>query len=613
MTDTYLQQLLRLPEVTSAYLSPDGRWIAFDWNRRHPNRDVFLSPADGSAPPLALSHTPEATRFVSWAPDSRAVVVAEDHNGDERLRLFRVDIDDPGLMQPLTEDNPHCFLRGGSLSPDGRFLYYGANHDFERRQSLEATWIYRHDLQSGQRRVLARPQRPDYSVPVLNRQGTHLLYSRRDRHPSGRQFHLIDLVSGEDVEILNLGDRTKLFARWFPDGETILVLAESTGNGRQQHASLGIFHRPSRSIRWLIDDPERYIKGAWTSPDGLVVVDEVRHACHRPTWLDPASGAETPFPILPGNLLPLGRTASGKWAAIYYAADTPNDLMIFDDDLQSPLGLHSLTNLWQLTAFDRRRLVLPEDFRWTSRDGLQVQGWLYRAHPNPRRAIIRIHGGPTMHAENELRPEIQYYLARGFNVLAVNYRGSTGFGLAYREMIKEDGWGGREQEDIAGGAQALIAAGLAEAGRVGVTGTSFGGYSAWCQITRWPPEVIAAAAPICGMTDLVTDFETTRPDLRPVSIDMMGGTPQEIPQKYHDRSPVHFVENIRGALFIVQGSQDPNVTPKNVHQVTARLDAYHVPYELLFFADEGHGILKPANQQQLFTRLADFFEQSLGA
>jgi dipeptidyl aminopeptidase/acylaminoacyl peptidase len=257
--------------------------------------------------------------------------------------------------------------------------------------------------------------------------------------------------------------------------------------------------------------------------------------------------------------------------------------------------------------------VLPEDFRWTSRDGLQVQGWLYRAHPNPRRAIIRIHGGPTMHAENELRPEIQYYLARGFNVLAVNYRGSTGFGLAYREMIKEDGWGGREQEDIASGAQALIAAGLAEAGRVGVTGTSFGGYSAWCQITRWTPEVIAAAAPICGMTDLVTDFETTRPDLRPVSIDMMGGTPQEIPQKYHDRSPVHFVENIRGALFIVQGSQDPNVTPKNVHQVTARLDAYHVPYELLVFADEGHGILKPANQQQLFTRLADFFEQSLGA
>ncbi|MCD4671333.1 MAG: prolyl oligopeptidase family serine peptidase, partial [Anaerolineaceae bacterium] len=273
----------------------------------------------------------------------------------------------------------------------------------------------------------------------------------------------------------------------------------------------------------------------------------------------------------------------------------------------------SLTHLWQVTELDdRQRLVLPEDFRWTSTDGTQIQGWLYRTASNAKRAIIRIHGGPTMHAENYLRPELQYYLARGFNVLTVNYRGSTGFGLAYREKIKEDGWGGREQDDIASGAQALIAAGLAEPGRVGVTGTSFGGYSAWCLITRWPPEVIAAAAPICGMTDLVTDYETTRPDLRPLSTDMMGGTPQELPKKYHTRSPVHFVENIRGALLIVQGSQDPNVTPENVHQVTARLDEHHIPYELLVFPDEGHGILKPGNQQRLFTRLADFFDQALG-
>jgi dipeptidyl aminopeptidase/acylaminoacyl peptidase len=460
--------------------------------------------------------------------------------------------------------------------------------------------------------VLTRPRHPDYSVPVPNRQGTHLLYSRRDRHPSGRQFHLIDLASGEDSEILNLGDRVKLFARWFPDGENILVLSESTGNGRQEHASLGVYHWPSASLTWLIDDPQRYIKGAWTSPDGTIIVDEVRDACHRPSWLDPASGAETPFPELPGNLLPLGRTARGEWAALYYAADTPNDLVRFSEDARLAAGLHSLTGLWLLTSLERSRLMLPEDFRWTSRDGLPIQGWLYRARPNPHRAIIRIHGGPTMHAENEMRPEIQYYLERGFNVLAINYRGSTGFGLTYRDKIKEDGWGGREQDDIAAGAQALIDAGLAEPGRVGVTGTSFGGYSTWCLITRYAPSLIAAAAPICGMTDLVTDFETTRPDLRPVSIDMMGGTPEQIPQKYHDRSPVHFVQKIRGALLIVQGSQDPNVTPENVHQVTARLDEQCIPYELLVFADEGHGILKPANQRQLFTRLADFFEKALG-
>ena len=613
MPDQFLQQLLRLPEVTSAYLSPDGRHIAFNWNRRHPNRDVFVVPADGSTPPAALTHTPEATRFVSWTPGSDAVVVAEDHNGDERVRLFKVSMDAPGSMQPLTEDGPPCFLRGGSLSPCGRFLYYGANYDFSSNEPQEATWIYRHHLHNGQRDVLARPAMPDYSVPVLNRQGTHLLYSRRDHHPSGRQFHLIDLATGADREILNFGARHKLFARWFPDGEHILVLSESTGDGPQQHASLGIYHWPGASIRWLIDDPARYIKGAWTSPDGRIIVDEIRDACHRPTWLDPVSGQEKPFPNLPGNLLPLGWTAAGEWAAITYAADTPNDLVRFNDKAHNADDLHSLTGLWQLTDLDRSRLTLPEDFRWSAPDGTQVQGWLYRAQPNPRRAIIRIHGGPTMHAENEMRPEIQYYLSHGFNVLAVNYRGSTGFGLPYQMKIKEDGWGGREQEDIASGAQALINAGLAAPGRVGVTGTSFGGYSAWCLITRYAPDLIAAAVPICGMTDLVIDYETTRPDLRPISADMMGGTPQEIPDRYRERSPIHFAKNIRGALLIVQGSQDPNVTPENVHQITAHLDEYHTPYDLLVFPDEGHGILKPKNQQQLFTRLADFFEKAFSS
>ena len=75
-------------------------------------------------------------------------------------------------------------------------------------------------------------------------------------------------------------------------------------------------------------------------------------------------------------------------------ADTPNDLVRFNDKAHRADDLRSLTHLWQLTDLDRSRLTLPEDFRWSSPDGTQVQGWLYRAQPNPRRAIIRIHGGP---------------------------------------------------------------------------------------------------------------------------------------------------------------------------------------------------------------------------
>jgi dipeptidyl aminopeptidase/acylaminoacyl peptidase len=89
---------------------------------------------------------------------------------------------------------------------------------------------------------------------------------------------------------------------------------------------------------------------------------------------------------------------------------------------------------------------------------------------------------------------------------------------------------------------------------------------------------------------------------------MMGGSPEEVPDRYRERSPVNFVENIRGELLIVQGLRDPNVTKDNVHAVTKDLDELGIAYELLTFEDEGHGIARPKNLKALYPRLADFFE-----
>lgn len=633
---TFLKKLLSLPIVEYAKIAPNGRWVAFTWYRRHANLDVFVAPCDGSAPPVAFTNTPEATELVGWAFDSNAIIVSEDHGGDERRRLFLVDfkIDPegkpvPGEMQPLTEDSPPYFIRGGILSPDGTTLYYGANFDFEKNRVTEPTLIYRHERDRGERSVIARPQRPAYITLELNRPGTHLIYTCKDRHPSGRQVHLVDLSSLEDREILWFGDQVKVIARWLPDGEHMLVLSESTGSEEQDAPKancLGVYHWPSSRLRWLITDPNRSIEGAWASLDGAMIVDEIIRAVHHPFYIEPPDGGwtavpekpiqEIHFPMIPGNLFPLGRLEDGSWVARHHSSTTPTELIRFKFDPQAPAEqtplVQSLTRVWELTSLQPSALVQAENFEWESIDGLRIQGWLYRAKPNLKRAVIYIHGGPSYHSEDELNAEIQYLVRRGFNVLDVNYRGSTGFGFSFREAIKADGWGGAEQEDIACASDALIREGLADAGRVGVTGTSYGGYSAWCQITRQPADRIGAAAPICGMTDLIVDYETTRPDLRPLSEEMMGGSPQQIPERYYKRSPIHFVNQIRGKLLIIQGARDPNVTPENVHQVTRKLEEHGIDHEILVFDDEGHGIHKPQNQEILYTRLADFFERALG-
>jgi hypothetical protein len=215
--EAFLDALMQIPGLVNPIVSPNGRWVAWTWFRVGPAADVFVAPTDGSRPPTRLTETPENTFVVSWTPDSAAVIVEEDKGGNERAQLFRVDVKRPGVMVPLTEPDPHYYVRGGQLHPNGRWLVYGANYDVETAQEIEPTLIYRHDLVTGERLVLARPQRPGYIVPQLNLQGTHILYPRKDLHPAGTQIWLVDIEGRDDREILNFGpycqDRSLVVSR----------------------------------------------------------------------------------------------------------------------------------------------------------------------------------------------------------------------------------------------------------------------------------------------------------------------------------------------------------------------------------------------------------------
>jgi dipeptidyl aminopeptidase/acylaminoacyl peptidase len=602
--DLRLDTLLSIPALFGPRVSPDGKWVAWSWSRVGPAADVFAALADGSQAPLRLTETVEGdTMVVSWTSDSDAVLVSQDNDGDERVRLFRVRLADPGVMEPLTAASPNHYLRGGQLHRDGRWLIYAANLDAESGEEIETDRLYRHDLRTGEKMVLARPEKGSIPCPELNRLGTHVLYSRNDLHPAGQQVWLVDIDGLEDREILNFGPRIKVSASWFPDGRRVLFVAEA-----ESYRKLGVWSMDEGSVRWLVEDPGRNIEYSFVPPNGgAVVVVGIEQAGMRASLLDVQKGTETSLQHTRGNLVPLAQADNGGWICTHYDALHPVDLVRYSEEDGERA---SLTGLPERMDIDEERLVAAEDFRWRSVDGMEVQGWFYGTRGENLGTIVLIHGGPTSHAEDRFNAQIQYLASRGFDVLAPNYRGSTGFGLPFQESIKQDGWGGREQEDIRSGIEALIEAGVAEPGRVGVTGTSYGGYSAWWAITHFDPEIVAAAAPICGMTDLALDYYATRPDLRPYSEEMMGGSPRDVPDRYRERSPINFVKNIKGDLLIVQGSKDPNVTQDNVEAVTKALEEHSIPYELLTFEDEGHGIARPKNLRVLYPRLADFFHKA---
>jgi dipeptidyl aminopeptidase/acylaminoacyl peptidase len=511
-------------------------------------------------------------------------------------------------MTGLTQADPNYFVRGGDLHPNNRWLVFGANVDMATGQEIEPTWIYRLDLETGEQRLLASPRKGGYIWPELSPDGQFVLYSRKDLDPAGRQIWLVNIEGTRDHEILNHGPGVKTYAKWFPDSKRILVIDES-----KNHRRLGIWSLHNQAVTWILDDPQRDILTA-LAPYGSeqIVVVNVERARIRSTLLDPQTGRETSLPDVPGNLVPMAPAGDGEWVGKYYSSRQPVDVVRFQPEAGQIEQFSSLSRVWERTALTPDDFCQAKSFGWQSVDGLEIEGWLYLAPGRARGTIVFVHGGPTSHSEDQINNQIQFLVRHGFNVLDPNYRGSTGYGLSFRESIKVDGWGGLEQEDISSGIKALFAAGIAQPGKVGITGTSYGGYSAWCAITRQSPDIVAAAVPICGMTDLVVDYETTRPDLRPLSEEMMGGSPTQNPKRYHERSPIHFVNNIKGKLLIVQGLQDPNVTPENVDVVKKKLNEAGIDYEILAFADEGHGISRPENQRQLYLRLVRFFGDAFG-
>ena len=604
-TEEYLDNLLTLPGIYHPIVSRNQKSVAWTWFRMGPAADVFVAPSDGSKPPIRLSETLENTYLVSWVPDSTAVIVAEDKGGNERDQLFRIDIKNPLVMHPLTEENPDFYIRGGMLHPNKDFLVYGANYDFTLGKEIEPTWIYRHNLQTGERNVLAKPEKSGYIVPKLSTDGSLVIYPRKDRHPAGRQVWLVDIDGHEDRELLNAGDDVKVFASWFPEEHKVLVIAES-----KTHRKLGVVNILDDQVDWIVDDPNRNIEDAYV-PYGSkkIVVLEVQGARIKPSLLDPLSRKESDLSFEAGNLLPLAPFSADEWIGMFYSSNQPKELSRFSITKPEINQTISISRIWDQTPLTQDDFIQAKDYYWQSVDGLEIQGYLYLPHDDPKGTILYIHGGPTYHSQDWINNQIQVFTRDGFVVLDPNYRGSTGFGIKFQEAIKEDGWGGKEQEDIRAGVEQLIKDGIAVPGKIGITGTSYGGYSAWWAITHFPKEIIAAAAPVCGMTDLIVDYESTRPDLRPLSEEMIGGSPSEIPDKYYERSPINFISDIQGDLLIVQGGRDPNVTPENVKVVREALDNEEKPYEILKFDDEGHGISKPKNQKTLYLALLKFFDR----
>ncbi|TBW52542.1 S9 family peptidase [Marinobacter halodurans] len=256
-------------------------------------------------------------------------------------------------------------------------------------------------------------------------------------------------------------------------------------------------------------------------------------------------------------------------------------------------------------------MVPPEPFSFRARDDQSVFGFLYRPAGGPGRppVVMRVHGGPTSAAYPVFDPQVAFWTSHGFAVADVNYRGSSGYGRAFR-MSLQGQWGKADVEDIGDAVAHLDRQQAIDGRRAFVTGRSAGGFTVLNALVH--TDTFLAGASLFGVSDPESLRDMTH-RFESGYLDWLLGDPQVSLTTWQQRTPLFWADRIRSPVIFFQGEQDTVVVPEQTDTMAHVLRRCGVPVEVVRFTDEGHGFRRAENQAQVLDRTLAFFRGRLDA
>jgi dipeptidyl aminopeptidase/acylaminoacyl peptidase len=268
------------------------------------------------------------------------------------------------------------------------------------------------------------------------------------------------------------------------------------------------------------------------------------------------------------------------------------------------------------TAVEAAYLAEPRVLEFPTADRQTAHGYFYPprnedyAGPADERPplIVISHGGPTASSSASLKYSIQYWTSRGIAVLDVNYRGSSGYGRAYREMLKGK-WGIADVDDCINGARWLVERGEADGGRLAIRGGSAGGYTTLCALTFH--DVFKAGASHYGISDLEALAKDTH-KFESRYLDRLIGPYPERRNLYSERSPIHFTDRLNCPMILFQGLDDKVVPPNQAERMVAAVRAKKLPVAYVAFEGEQHGFRKAENIKRVLEAELYFYSKVFG-
>jgi dipeptidyl aminopeptidase/acylaminoacyl peptidase len=600
-----LRDFFRNPEQSNFQISPDGRRLSFlqPWRNR---MNIVVRPiADGCAGDTPVRATAETERDVGayfWKGSDRLVYL-KDVNGDENWHLVAVGADGRNLVDLTPFDGVRVSIIDDCDHLDDEMIV-GLN-----RRDRKVFDVYRLDFATGQLTLLAENPGnitswlPDHDGRIrvavaTDGVETSLLYRADDKAP----FRTV----------ITTGFREQIEPLLF-DFDNRLIYAASN-IGRDKSAIVRIDPATAREDSVIFSHPDVDVSTPGWSRKRRVFTHVAFTTWKRErAYLDPMTDA---------MYRDLERQLPG-YEVIVQSHDRDERMYVvaaWSDRGQGTRYLYDATTqdlakLADITPWlDESQLAEMKPISYQARDGLTIHGYLTLPRGGTRNLpmVVFPHGGPWARNAWGYLPDVQFLASRGYAVLQMNFRGSTGYGRAFWAAgFKE--WGRKMQDDVSDGVKYAIAAGVADPARVAIYGRSYGGYAALAGLA-FTPELYACGIDFVGISSLLTFMNTMPPywtHMRDMFHEMVGH-----PEKDRDllaaASPALHADRIRAPLFIAQGARDPRVNIEESNQMVAALQARGVAVDYMVKDNEGHSFQNEENRLAFFEAMEGFLEKHLG-
>ncbi|MXO84687.1 alpha/beta fold hydrolase [Altererythrobacter aurantiacus] len=607
------EHLFGNPERAGGQISPDGKWLS------------WLAPLDGVLNIwIAPSHQPDDARAMThsgdrpissytWSPKSDSLLYIQDKDGDENYLLYQVNLQ-TGKERTLTLfEDTRVQIVGTSRRLRDRILI-GLNNRDARFHDI---WML--NLDDGE---LSKVFENDSYAGFLADDDLNLRMAIRPNEAGGQDFFRMNdgRVEEEPFVATDLDDALTTGPAGFTrDGKTLYWLdsrdrdtAALTAMDWETGATTQVAEHEKADIGGTIRDRDtgevqaysvEYLTTEWTALD-----EEIGRSLH---WL----GAR-----LEGDFGISSRTDDNRiWIVWNDPLTEPTRTYVYDRDEETLVDFY--TGRPQLEGAPLQPMQAVEI---RARDGLVLPSYLTlpqianaadtKRPTSPLPMVLLVHGGPWARDSYGYNAYHQWLANRGYAVLSVNFRGSTGFGKRFIEAGNLE-WGARMQDDLIDAVDWAVDEGIAHPDKVAIMGGSYGGYAALAGLT-FTPETFACGIDIVGPSNLETLLETIPPYWEPVIRqfhDRMGNpNTEEGLALLKERSPLHSAEKIKRPLLIGQGANDPRVNKAESDQIVAAMQAKDIAVTYILFPDEGHGFAKPENSIAFNAITENFLANCLG-